>query len=185
MRAVWVILCLALLSPPALAGDLDPLLNRDFDLLAWEGSATLASFLDEEKPLILVLWNSECPECLENVAQLEDLDLPALQVRLVGVNADPARSTGLGFVQARGLTYPQLHDPESLLADRLDAAGTSFSYALLDGRGEILALRYDSVPDARVDVAQALEALRNYQRSTGRSETVSLRPSAPGPRASG
>jgi len=141
------------------ASALGPLLDLELPRLGGAGEASIREHLSPDATLVLVIWNSDCPDCLENVREAGELDAAALGAKLLGVNFDPGRREGERFCEERGLAFPQLHDPDGLVADMIGSTGTSFSFALLDGAGELLAIQYDSVPDARETITSALAAV--------------------------
>ena len=40
-----------------------------------EGSTAIRAFLAAEAPLVLVVWDNDCPECLDNMSETGDVDL--------------------------------------------------------------------------------------------------------------
>ncbi|MBN2170898.1 MAG: hypothetical protein JW819_06235, partial [Candidatus Krumholzibacteriota bacterium] len=147
---------LALLLPATVcaAPSLGGLVDQEFPLLAGEGTGTIRAHLDAAAPLVLVVWKSDCPHCLENVVQAGGVD-----ARLLGVNFDAGRWQPGRFAADRGVAYPQLHDPSGLVAGALGAAPFSITIAVLDGTGRVLAVDYDSVPDAEAAIRETLRGL--------------------------
>lgn len=146
---------------PALAPaiEFETVLHMELDCLTGEELAAPADFLAPDALLCLVLWDSNCPDCLENVVQLDRAKLPE-GVHLLGVNFDTVSWDAEDFLASRRPTYPQLHDPQARLALALDAADFSFSFAILDNTGAILAIQHDSVDDAALTLRQAVTAIR-------------------------
>jgi len=149
---------LILLAVRAMGQDLETLLPVELPRLDGEGAASVADHLEPGRRLCLVLWNVECPECLENLSQLgvapERPDL-----RLLGVNFDVRRWDALDAVAERRPGFPQLYDSGGLIAQSLRAEEYSFSLALLDAEGSLLAIHYDSVADATATLDEILSAL--------------------------
>ena len=157
MRTTIFILAM-LTAAFAVADDFDTLLHMELEVLGSGEAGRVADFLGEEL-LCLVLWDSQCPDCLENVAQLGGIHPPD-GVRLLGVNFDDLPWDAEDFLAAREPNFPQLHDPEARFASALDADEFSFSFALLDAAGGIRAIHYDSVKDAPERLNQVVDAIR-------------------------
>ncbi len=157
MRTTLLILAM-LMATLAVADDFHTLLHMELEALGPGEPGRVADHLGEDL-LCLVIWDSQCPDCLENVAQLGEVEAPD-GVRLLGVNFDDLPWDAEDFLAAREPDFPQLHDPEARFASALDADDFSFSFALLDGAGEIKAIHYDSVKDAPLTLRQAVEAIR-------------------------
>ncbi len=146
-------------SPGAQAALAPALLDEPLPRLGSTARATLRDFLDPASPLVLILWNTDCPDCLENLAQAAALAAAEPAIRLLGVLNDPDPWDALDFTAARDLEVPTLHDPSGHFAAALDTEGTSFSFALLDGEGSVLALVIDKQPDAALAIRDALAGL--------------------------
>ena len=161
-----IVFVLALLLPVLVpAEDIRSLLHIELASLTGGGPAAPADFLGEDL-LCLVLWDSQCPDCLENVAQLGTATPPA-GVTLLGVNFDSSPWEAEDFLDARRPAFPQLHDSEARLALALGADGYSFSFALLGPEGDLLARQLDSVEDASLTLRRAVEALRRQPETVG------------------
>jgi len=158
MRTIGLILAM-LLPAMAPATNIEELLRGNLDPLGGGPPSAPADYLGGNALLCLVLWDSRCPDCLEDVAELAATDPPE-GVRLLGVNFDATPWDAREFIAERGTNFPQLYDPEARLALALDADRYSFSFALLDETGTILALHYDSVDDAAEALREAVEAVR-------------------------
>ncbi|MFH1841616.1 MAG: redoxin domain-containing protein [bacterium] len=140
------------LAAPSLA----PVLELQLPTLDHDGHATIGSHLRDDGLLVLVVWNSDCPSCLQNVVEANYVDLQAHDTGLLGVNFDEERWQPQQFVQSVNLAFPQLHDAAGLVATTLGADDFSFSFVVLDGAGNVLAISYDSVSDGRVAIEEAL-----------------------------
>jgi len=144
--------------PGASADSFENILQIELDVLGKDESAKVADFLGEDL-LCLVLWDSQCPDCLENVAQLGTQDSPE-SVHLLGINFDDRAWDAEDFITARRIQFPQLHDPEARIVQALNADDFSFSFAMLDPAGEIKAIHYDSMDDAPAKLREVLSAMR-------------------------
>lgn len=157
MRSLIFILVMAM-SVSVAADSFDNLLQIELKTLGSGEPAKVADFLGEDL-LCLVLWDSQCPDCLENVAQLGTSDPPE-GVRLLGINFDDLAWDAEDFIAEGRLQFPQLHDPEGRFAQALNADDFSFSFALLDPMGEIKAIHYDSLDDAPEKLRDVMTAIR-------------------------
>ena len=183
MRTSVLFLLVLLLPATALAApSLGGLLDQEFPLLSGDGGAAIRGHLDAAAPLVLVVWKSDCPHCLENVAEAGGSD-----ARLLGINFDPGRWEPGQFVADHGIGYPQLHDPNGMVAGALGAAPFGITIAVLDGAGRVLKIDYDSVPDAVVAINETLRGLdaggatpSAAPRETGRAPAASGTSAAPG-----
>ncbi|MCP4546252.1 MAG: hypothetical protein GY835_07280 [bacterium] len=174
-------LFLLLLALPCIvmAGTISPgLLDMELPTLSGDDIGSIRSHLNPGELLVVVLWNSECPDCMENVVQAREVDLAVHNARLLGVCFDYSRWDCLAFTRERGVSYPQLHDTDGLLAAALQAEEMSFTFAILNGDGDLLAIHYDSVDDARTRIEEALTAVRGAESagSQQRIRTTSLIP---------
>jgi hypothetical protein len=150
----------ALAASPGAQSALAPaLLDEPLPRLGSTARATLRDFLDPASPLVLILWNSDCPDCLENLVEADALGKAEPRLRLLGVLNDPDPWDALDFTAMRGLEVPTLHDPGGHFAAALGTEGSSFSFALVDGEGSVHALVIDKQPDAALAIRDALAAL--------------------------
>jgi len=154
--AAWLLVAVG--AGAAGASSMEGLLDVEFERLDRPGSSTLLTYTTAAPLLVLVVWNSECPDCLENVRQAENVDLDRFDAYLVGVNHDLDRWSAIDFIAAEDIGSPQLHDPRGLVAEALDARLTSFTFAVIDSTGVVLGLVHDKVPQARVAIEDALLA---------------------------
>ncbi len=154
----WIFIFVVALAASASADSFDNLLQMDMKTLGQDEPASVADFLAEDL-LCLVIWDSQCPDCLENVAQLGSNNPPD-GVRLLGINFDDLAWDAEDFIAARRLQFPQLHDPDARFAQALNADEFSFSFALLDGAGAIKGIHYDSLDDAPKKLREVVGAIR-------------------------
>ena len=154
----WIFILIMALAASASASSFENLLQMEMVILGQDESASVADFLGDDL-LCLVLWDSQCPDCLENVAQLGSSDPPE-GLRLLGINFDDLAWDAEDFIAARRLQFPQLHDPDARFAQALNADEFSFSFALLDAAGAIKAIHYDSVDNAPRKLREVVDAIR-------------------------
>ncbi len=153
---LWLVAATAALAQAPLPS---ALLDAPLARLGHADRASLREFLGPDSTLVLILWNTDCPDCLENVAEAGALAATLPSLRVLGVMDDADPWDALAFAEARGLDFPNLHDPGGLFATALGTEGSSFSFALLDGAGGLLALAVDKQPDAAAALRAALAAL--------------------------
>lgn len=162
MRLRLPICLLLLLAAPGAAAQapLPPaLLDAPLTQLGRPGSETLRRQLANGAPLVLVLWNTDCTDCLANLAETGALADATPGLRVLGITNDPDPWAALTAAEARRLPFLNLHDPSGRFAAALGCEGTSFSFAILDGEGQVLALAVDKQPDAAAAIRAALAAL--------------------------
>jgi len=178
---LWGLLSIAVPSAGQIASSMAPLLDMDLPSLDHESQATIGSYLRPDGLLVLVVWNSDCPSCLQNVVEANYANLTTHNARLLGVNFDEERWQPQQFVQSVSITFPQLHDAAGLVATTLGADDYSFSFFVIDGVGNILDVSYDSVSDGRAAIEQALVSVESEQvgNQSGAMTTVAPLTSPP------
>jgi len=162
MRLCLPICLLLLLAAPGAAAQLalpPALLDAPLPQLGRPGSETLRTQLADGAPLVLVLWNTDCTDCLANLAETGALAGATPALRVLGITNDPDPWAALDAARERELPFLSLHDPSGRFAAALGCEGTSFAFAILDGEGRVLALAVDRQPDAAAAIRAALDAL--------------------------
>ena len=94
--------------------------------------------------LVVNVWGSWCPPCIEETPDLqeawEEVQAKELDVEFVGLDIQEAPESGLAFQKANGVTYPSLaYDggvPLLALQGKVQATPTTL---VLDGKGRIAA----------------------------------------------
>jgi peroxiredoxin len=86
--------------------------------------------------VLVNLWASWCPPCLDEMPSLERLhrQLKALGLVVLGVSADRELEPAEAVVQKLGLTFSILHDPEAEVGRAYRATGYPETF-LIDRRG--------------------------------------------------
>jgi len=98
---------------------------------------------------LLVVWNTECPDCVSDVVHLGRrwMKEPPADIGLVGISFDDARvSDARRMVRGARLRTPQLSDRDGRVADLLDARDHSVNVFLVDTDGT-LAFAHHGHPD--------------------------------------
>jgi peroxiredoxin len=101
------------------------------------GERTLASdsLISAESCLLVIIWNTECPDCLAAVVSLSDqiASTDSLSLNAVGICTDgEAIGDARRFVRAMKLPFPNLWDANRAVAAAYGAAELSFSAFLVD-----------------------------------------------------
>ena len=94
------------------------------------------------QPVLLNLWATWCYPCREEMPSMNALykDYRAKGLAIVAIAMDEGGKPVVApFMQAYGLTFPVLLDPQNMLGTRLQVPGIPTSY-LLDKRGRIIGL---------------------------------------------
>jgi hypothetical protein len=131
-------------------------LDLEFPILGTGDSASIGSYMTDGNPLVIVVWDSDCPVCRLNVQEADDVDPGKLGVPIIGVNIDHSARDPLAVIENRKIGSPQLHDPDGLIPDALGIGGEGFSFALIAHDGAVIEIVYDNVPDARVAIEEAV-----------------------------
>lgn len=135
------------------------LLDAPLAILGQSDSETLRDQLAQGAPLVLVLWNTDCADCLQNLAETGALAVATPGLRVLGVTNDADPWAALDAAEERRLPFLSLHDPGARFAAALGCEGTSYAFAILDSEGRVLALAIDKQPDAAAAIRQALASL--------------------------
>jgi peroxiredoxin len=148
--------------------------------LASGGTATLQSFLEGKKGLLVVFWSETCSHCLrydsylnEFAQRYPELGLAAIACRQ-GETADDIRAT----IAQRSLRFPILHDEDSRVAREWHTQQTPRVF-LLDShrrllyRGAIDNFRYPADPEHQPYLQPAIDAYL-AGKPIERSETASF-----------
>lgn len=109
---------------------------------------------------LLVIWNTECPDCVADVvaAGRRSRELDAFGVQLVGVSTDGERiGDARRLVRGARLDFLNLWDPDGAIASAYGASGTSFSAFLVDSGAVVRFTQHDH-PD---DVGEMLTEVRH------------------------
>ena len=89
-------------------------------------------------PLLVNFWAQNCGPCQQESPLLQKLARTAKgSVKVVGVDfIDPQPARAIAFAKSRGLTYPQLADPEEAAKGPLRIAGLPYTF-FVDASGSI------------------------------------------------
>jgi cytochrome c biogenesis protein CcmG/thiol:disulfide interchange protein DsbE len=110
----------------------------DFPLPDVQGHVVRLSDL-RGRPVLLNFWATWCSPCREEMPSMNALykDYQAKGLAMVAIAIDDGGKRVVApFIQAYGLTFPVLLDPQNMLGTRLQMLGIPTSY-LLDKRGRI------------------------------------------------
>ena len=125
-----------------------------FVLETMEGEEVVVShdFFHEQKLTVLLIWNSECPECLhallETAAYAPRAD--SLGATILSINFDQDHMAEVrAFIEGEELPFPVLWDPNGEVAAAYQAEDYSLSIFLVDSTLNVRYLHYDSPEDVR------------------------------------
>jgi cytochrome c biogenesis protein CcmG, thiol:disulfide interchange protein DsbE len=94
------------------------------------------------RPVLVNIWATWCYPCREEMPSMNALykDYSAKGLAIVAIATDTGgKSVVAPFIQAHGLTFPVLLDPQDMVGRQLQVPGIPTSY-LLDKRGRIIGL---------------------------------------------
>ena len=117
---------------PDLTGDAAP----DVQLVGADGrSVPLSSY--RGKPVLLDLWATWCPPCIESLPKLAELNRQAAPLGLVmlSVDEDEEAKDATGFLAKNHYTWPNTHD-DGKVGDAFKKVGIPL-IVLIDGKGKI------------------------------------------------
>jgi thiol-disulfide isomerase/thioredoxin len=91
---------------------------------------------------VLNVWGSWCTQCREEGAALEETfqEYQAKGVDFLGINTRDLNTAALAYVNANGITYPSLQDPDELLVLQFKSifpATSVPSTVILDRNGDV------------------------------------------------
>jgi thiol-disulfide isomerase/thioredoxin len=94
------------------------------------------------RPVLINIWATWCSPCREEMPSMNALykDYRAKGLAMVAIALDlGGKAVVVPFIQAQGLTFPVLLDPQNLVGTQLQVPGIPTSY-LLDKWGRIISL---------------------------------------------
>ena len=94
------------------------------------------------RPVLLNIWATWCYPCREEMPSMNALykDYSAKGLAMVAIATDTGgKAVVAPFIQAHGLTFPVLLDPQNLVGTQLQVPGIPTSY-LLDKWGRVIGL---------------------------------------------
>jgi peroxiredoxin len=124
---------------------------------------TSDSLLSQEPSHLLILWNTECPDCLAAVVGISDIlvEADSLALPVIGICTDKETiGDARRFVRAMKLPFLNLWDANRTVAAAYGAGEVSFSAFLIDAEHRIRLAQYDhpESPEAFLDAIQSREA---------------------------
>lgn len=127
------------------------------------------------KVTVLDFWDTNCPPCLKAMPRWEALwnRVDRDNVVIVGVSMDRANETSSGIDAARSairndqrlnVTFPMLHDGESLMLEEIYEVGAALPVTVVIGTdGKVVYDSRASSGDSVSDVERILESLGALQ----------------------
>jgi cytochrome c biogenesis protein CcmG, thiol:disulfide interchange protein DsbE len=94
------------------------------------------------RPVLINIWATWCSPCREEMPSMNALykDYSAKGLAMVAIATDVGgKAVVAPFMQAHGLTFPVLLDPQNMVGTQLQVPGIPTSY-LLDKRGRVIGL---------------------------------------------
>jgi cytochrome c biogenesis protein CcmG, thiol:disulfide interchange protein DsbE len=94
------------------------------------------------RPVLINIWATWCSPCREEMPSMNALykDYSAKGLAMVAIATDAGGEAVVApFMQAHGLTFPVLLDPQNMVGTQLQVPGIPTSY-LLDKRGRVIGL---------------------------------------------
>ncbi len=116
---------------------------------------------------LLILWNTNCPDCMADVVKMgrHASRADSLPFHVVGiVNDDEKIGDARRLVKGTKLTFLNLWDASGSVAKAMSAGNLSFSCFLIDGKGVVHLVHYDhpesidSIWTSALEIADAREA---------------------------
>jgi cytochrome c biogenesis protein CcmG, thiol:disulfide interchange protein DsbE len=92
------------------------------------------------RPVLINIWATWCSPCREELPSMNALykDYSAQGLAMVAIATDTGGKAAVApFIQAHGLTFPILLDPQNMVGTQLRVPGIPTSY-LLDKRGRVI-----------------------------------------------
>lgn len=95
--------------------------------------------INKDHPVLLVFWATWCPNCVEEIPQLNEWQekKSARGLRILAVNVEESREDVLAFVKKQPVHYPVALDEKGQVASQYKLAGIPVALYLEKG-GEIL-----------------------------------------------
>lgn len=112
----------------------DPGAAPEFELPLLAGNETLSSADLRGSPVVLNFFASWCVPCREEAPLLESTYEKYRDegLVLVGVSIRDAAPDARDFVDKYGITYPVVHDPQEVLAEKVGVLGLPETYFITD-----------------------------------------------------
>jgi cytochrome c biogenesis protein CcmG, thiol:disulfide interchange protein DsbE len=118
--------------------------------LGASGTGSLADF--KGRPVLLNVWASWCDPCQEEMPLLEKAHrrMAAAGGTVLGVDVQDDQQKALGFLRAKGITFPSLRDRDRSYVHRFGVTGYPETF-LIDSGGKVVGLRRGPVDQAWLD----------------------------------
>jgi peroxiredoxin len=109
----------------------------DFTLNRVNGGTLKLSEYRGVKPVVLDFWTSWCPNCQRDMPRLNQMyEKHKDKVEIIGINIEESPKVAQKFVDARGITFPVVLDPEGLVAREYGIQYTNV-HILIDKDGSV------------------------------------------------
>lgn len=82
------------------------------------------------KPLVVNVWGSWCPGCLEEAAALQTFVERHPEIQMIGIDLNDTKRGAQAFYRQTGWKHPSVYDPSGKIAYRLGLQGTPTTFFL-------------------------------------------------------
>ena len=97
----------------------DPITGKTVSTIAYAG-----------KPLVVNVWGSWCPGCLEEAVALQTFVERHPEIQMIGIDLNDTKRGAQAFYRQTGWKHPSVYDPSGKIAYRLGLQGTPTTFFL-------------------------------------------------------